>query len=134
MKKAFATVLFISFLCVAISQAESEAWLTVWFLLLLFAGVPLLLLVIRDLLVATRSRRHRGPWLLHTCAVFAALVGYGVGWMAVDSEHPKAYLQQWLVVVFPLLVYATPLLMLFHGLPISRLRYFYFGEEDDDGG
>ena len=52
--------------------------------------------------------------------------------MAVDSGHPKAHLHQLLVVFFPLLVYATPLLTLFHGLPMSELKYFYFLKKDDE--
>jgi hypothetical protein len=133
MKKGLAVLLLIVFLCVAISQTESEAWLTVWFLSLFFLALPLSLLVARDLVVSVMGGRRRGPMLLHTCAVFAALVGYAVGWMAVDSEHPKAHLHQWMVVLFPLFVYAAPLLMIFHGLPTSRLKYFYLGKEEGDG-
>jgi hypothetical protein len=130
--KAVATVLFLAFLCVAISQTDSDAWLTLWFPLLFFVGIPVLLLVVRDVwVVGGKWRNRRGPLLLHTCAVFAALVGYGVGWMAVDSPHPKAHLHQWMVIIFPLFVYATPLLMVLHGLPLSRLKYFYFGKDDE---
>jgi hypothetical protein len=132
-KSAIAVILLIAFLCLAIAQTEDELWLGVWLLLMIFVALPLLLLVARDLLAAATSRQRRGPLLLHTCAVFAALLGYGVGWMAVDSEHPKAELHQWLVVVFPLFVYVTPLLMLLHGLPVSRLKYFYLGRDEGDG-
>jgi hypothetical protein len=126
-------VAFILVLCVAIWRTTNEAWLTVWFLLLFFVGIPLLLIAIRDALISVKPAwLGRGPLLLHTCAVFAALVGYFVGWMAVDSEHPKAHLHQAFVVIFPLMVYATPLLMIFHGMPISRLKYFYFGGDEED--
>lgn len=133
MKKLALTILFITILCLAIWQTVSEAWLTAWFLLLFFVGLPLLLLAIRDSLLSIKPTwLGRGPLLLHTCAVFAACLGYFVGWMAVESEHPKAHLHQMLVVVFPLMVYATPLLMVFHGLPLSRLKYFYYAKDEDD--
>lgn len=132
MKKLSFSILFIAALCLAIWQTDSDAWLTAWFLLFFFAGIPLLLLAIRDALISVKPKwLGRGPLLLHTCAVFAALVGYLVGWMAVDSEHPRAHLHQAMVVIFPLLVYATPLLMIFHGMPISRLKYFYFARDSE---
>ena len=133
MKKTLGTILFIAGLCISIYVTDDEIWLSIWFIVLIFVGLPLLLLSLRDMLVSVAPRLRRGPLLLHTCAVFAALLGYGVGWMAVNSDHPKAHLHQWMVVIFPLFVYATPLLMLFHGLPVSQLRHFYFGAKIDDG-
>ncbi len=133
MKKLSLTILFIAALCVAIWQTSDEAWLTAWFLLFFFVGIPLLLLAIRDGLLSIKPWwLGRGPLLLHTCAAFAALVGYLVGWMAVDSEHPKADLHQSMVFIFPLLVYLAPLLMIFHGMPISQLKYFYYATDKDE--
>lgn len=133
MKKLSFAFLFIAFLCLAIWQTDSEAWLTAWFLLFFFVSIPLLLLAIRDALIRVKPKwLGRGPLLLHTCAVFAALVGYLVGWMAVDSEHPRAHLHQAMVVIFPLLVYAAPLLMIFHGMPISQLKYFYYARDSEE--
>jgi phosphatidylglycerophosphate synthase len=132
LKKLSFAILFIALLCLAIWQTDSEAWLTAWFLLFFFVSIPLLLLAIRDALISVKPKwLGRGPLLLHTCAVFAAFVGYLVGWMAVDSEHPRAHLHQAMVVIFPLLVYATPLLMIFHGMPISQLKYFYYARDPE---
>ena len=130
-------LLFAVFLLLGLSfliwRTDDDAWLTLWFILFFFVGIPLLLLGIRDALVSIKPRwMGRGPLLLHTCAVFAALVGYFVGWMAVDSEHPKAHLHQAMIILFPLFVYATPLLMLFHGLHVSELKKFYY-KSDDEG-
>ena len=119
MWRAFGTIVFICAICLAIYFSESETWQAIWFILLLFLGLPLVLLLLRDLFVlVTPKWLGRGQVLLHTCAIFAAFVGYGVGWMAVDSGHPKAHLHQLFVVAFALFVYATPILMLFHGLPV----------------
>ena len=132
-KKLSLTVLFIVCLCVAIWQTDSEAWLTVWFLMFFFIGIPLLLLAVRDSLVSVKPNwLGRRALLMHICAVFAACIGDLVGWMAVDSEHPKAHLHQMFVVFFPLMVYATPLLMVLRGLPISQLKYFYYARDEED--
>ncbi len=133
MKKLSLSIIFIAVLCLLIWQTTSEAWLTAWFMLLFFVGLPLVLFALRDALIPFKPKgMGRRPLLLHTCAVFAAFVGYFVGWMAVDSEHPRAHLHQSMVIVFPLLVYLTPLLMVFHGLPISELKSFYFSRGDED--
>ena len=125
--KTISIIVFITALCFAISSTDNESWLTAWFLLFFFAGIPLSLLVLKDLLV-TVVPRWLGPSqiLLHVCAVFGGVIGYGLGLMAVNSGHEKAHLHQLLVVFFPLMVYATPLLMIFHGVPISRVKEFYF--------
>jgi hypothetical protein len=130
------TAAFIGSLCFAISSTNDVSWLTVWFLLFIFGGVPLGLLATKDILVAFRPS-WMGPsqLLLHICALFAAVIGYAVGWMAVDSGHEKARLHQLAVVIFPLMVYGTPLLMVFNGMPLSRVKEFYFRSsqvEDDD--
>ena len=132
--RAIATTLFIAALCWAIGRTNSEFWLTLWFILLFFIGVPLALLSLRDLFYgfAKRKRFGRSQVLLHTCALFAAVLGYFVGVMAVQSEHPKAHLHQLMVVVFPLLVYVAPLLMVLHGAPLSRIKEFYIRPESDD--
>ena len=36
-----------------------------------------------------------------------------------------------MVVIFPLLVYATPLLMTLHGMPLSQLKYFYYASNEE---
>ena len=125
--KTISTVVLVTALCFAISSTNNESWLTAWFLLFFFAGIPISLLVLKDLLVVV-APKWLGPsqLLLHVCAIFGAAIGYGLGLMAVSTEHEKAYLHQLLVVVFPLIVYATPLLMIFHGMPISRVKEFYF--------
>ncbi len=130
--KTFGTVIFVAFLCLAISSTDNESWLTVWFLLFFFVGIPLSLFVLKDLLVVV-SPKWLGPsqLVLHICALFGAAVGYGVGVMAVSSGHEKAHLHQLMVVVFPLFVYATPLLMIFHGMPLSRVKQFYFKPRQD---
>lgn len=111
----------------AISITEDEAWLTIWFILFIFIGVPLCLLVLKDLLVVV-APKWIGPsqLLLHLCALFAAAIGYGLGVMAIEIGHQKAHLHQLMTVFFPLIVYATPLLMIFHGVPLSRVKEFYF--------
>ncbi len=132
MQKLTLTISFIAVLCFAIWQTENEAWLTAWFLLLFFVGIPLLLVAIRDALVSVKPKwLGRGPLLLHTCAAFAALVGYLMGWMVEGSAHPKAHLHKSMVWVFPLLVYAAPLLMIFHGMPISQLKHFYYASDEE---
>lgn len=124
--KVISTVIFISLLCFAISSTNNESWLTLWFLLFFFAGIPISLLVLKDLLF-TVAPKWLGPvqLLLHLCALFGAAIGYGLGLMAVSSGHEKAHLHQLMVVIFPLMVYATPLLMVFHGMPLARVKEFY---------
>ncbi|WP_444886887.1 hypothetical protein [Microbulbifer sp. JMSA008] len=131
--KTISIIVFVAALCFAISSTGNELWLTAWFLLFFFAGIPLSLLVLKDLLVVV-APKWLGPSqiLLHVCAIFGAVIGYGLGLMAVSSEHEKAHLHQLLVVVFPLMVYATPLLMIFHGIPISRIKEFYFKSSQGD--
>ncbi|RDH45627.1 hypothetical protein [Zooshikella ganghwensis] len=125
--KTIITAIFVLVLCFAISSTVNEAWLTVWFLLFFFVGIPFSFLVLKDLLVVV-APRWIGPsqLLLHICALFGALVGYGLGAMAVSTEHQMAHLHQLMVVVFPLMVYATPLLMTLNGIPLSRVKRFYF--------
>lgn len=131
--KTISTVVFVSTLCFAISHTDNESWLTVWFLLFFFVGIPLCLLVLKDLLVIV-APKWLGPSqiLLHVCAVFGAIIGYILGWMAVSTEHEKAHLHQLLVIIFPLMVYATPLLMIFNGMPISRVKEFYCKSNQSD--
>jgi len=132
--RTISIIIFVSVLCKAISITSDESWLTIWFLLLIFGGVPLSLLAIKDVIVQI-TPKWLGPSqvLLHLCAVFGALIGYGLGVMAVASEHEKAELHQLLVIIFPVMVYATPLLMVLHGVPLSRIKNFYFKFNDKDG-
>jgi hypothetical protein len=125
--KIVSTSIFMVMLSYAISITNDEPWLTVWFVLFIFLGVPLCLLVLRDLVVVT-TPKCLGPSqiLLHLCALFGAAIGYILGFMAVNTGHEKAHLHQLLVVILPLMVYATPLLMIFHGMPLSRVKEFYF--------
>lgn len=131
--KLLIAILFFAGLCIAIWRTEAEGWLTAWFILLVYVALPLILVTARDALSGRMPRwLGTGQFLLHVCALFAAVLGYLVGWMAVDSEHPKANLHQLLVVVFPLFVYLTPLLMLLHGWSWTQIRFFYVGVPDDD--
>lgn len=124
--KVISTVIFVSLLCFAISSTNDESWLTLWFLLFFFVGIPISLLVLKDLLFIV-APKWLGPsqLLLHVCALFGAFIGYGLGIMAVSTGHEKAHLHQLMVVIFPLMVYAVPLLMVFHGMPLSRVKEFY---------
>jgi hypothetical protein len=124
--KILFTVIFVSALCFAISNTNNESWLTLWFFLFFFAGIPISLLALKDLLF-TIAPKWLGPsqLLLHICALFSAFIGYGLGIMAVSSGHEKANLHQLMAVIFPLMVYATPLSMIFHGMPLSRVKEFY---------
>lgn len=120
------TVIVIASLSWAISSTDNELWLIAWFLMFIFIGVPLVLVTTRDLLVHLKPRwLGRSQLLLHVCAIFGALIGYLLGVMAVESEHPEAHLHQLLVVIFPLMVYLTPLLMILHGMPLSKIKNFY---------
>ena len=125
--KAISTMCIVGGICFAISSTDSEPWLTAWFFLFFFLGVPLSLLVFKDLFFVV-APNWLGPsqLLLHICALFGAAIGYGLGIMAVSTGHEKAHLHQLLVIIFPLLVYATPLLMILHGMPFSRVKEFYF--------
>lgn len=109
--QASLTAVLITGLCLAIGRTESEGWLTAWFLLLFFGGVPLALLSLRDLIARWKPRRvGRSQLLLHICALFGAVIGYVVGALAVASEHPKAHLHQLMVLVFssPCVLGTTP--------------------------
>ena len=127
LRKTASTMAFVVALCFAISSTNNESWLTIWFALFFFGGIPLSLLVLKDLIV-TVAPKWLGPSqiLLHVCAAFGAAIGYALGVMAVSTEHEKAHLHQLLVVIFPLVVYATPLIMLFHGMSLSQIKGFYF--------
>lgn len=124
--KVISTVIFVSLLCFAISSTNHDSWLTVWFFIFFFVGIPISLVVLKDLLF-TVAQKWLGPsqLLLHICALFGAFIGYGLGVMAVSSGHELADLHQLMVVIFPLMVYAVPLLMVFHGMPLSRVKKFY---------
>lgn len=134
LKKAVLIMVFVVALCLAISSTNHESWLTVWFTLFVFVAIPLSLLVLKDLIVIV-APKWLGPSqiLLHVCAAFGAVIGYALGVMAVSTDHEKAHLHQLLVVIFPLVVYAMPLIMLFHGMSLSQIKGFYFkcrnGEE-----
>lgn len=118
----------------AIAATEDESWLTVWLLVFVFIALPTLLLSLRDLLALVSPRwLGRRPLFLHICAAFGAGIGYGLGWMAVDSGHPQPHLHRLLVIVFPLIVYVTPLLLLLHGQAYDQFKAFYLGTRDEDG-
>jgi len=130
--RGIVTVLFVSILCWAIGSTDNESWLMVWFILLIFLGVPLSLMTLRDLAsLFTPKWLGRSQVLLHVCALFGAVIGYYVGVMAFESEHPKVHLHQYMVVVFPALVYLAPLLMVFNGVPLSNIKKFYFKSGSD---
>lgn len=124
--KVISTVIFVSLLCFAISRTNNDSWLIVWFSILFFVGIPISLLVLKDLLF-TVVPKWLGPsqLLLHVCALSGAFIGYGLGIMAVSSGHELAHLHQLMVVIFPLMVYAVPRLMVFHCMPLSRVKEFY---------
>ena len=98
MRRALATFLvvavFVAALVFAIgNMANESAWLVAWFLLFIFLGIPLALLSIRDVLLtvfAQTSATFRAWLLLHVCAAFSACIGFGLGYMARASGHPKA--------------------------------------------
>ncbi len=72
--KTIITAIFVLVLCFAISSTVNEAWLTVWFLLFFFVGIPFSFLVLKDLLVVV-APRWIGPsqLLMHICALFGVL-------------------------------------------------------------
>ena len=119
MRRALAKLLAVAVLVAALvfaigNTANDSAWLIAWFLFFFFLGVPLVLLSIRDVLLALfagASPTFRAWLLLHVCAAFAACIGLGLGYLARASAHPKAELHQWLVVILPALVYLAPLLL-----------------------
>ena len=129
MKNIF-ILLFSILLLALISTTENENWRSIWTILFVFLAIPLLLLVLKDFLTNI-TPNWIGPTqlLLHICAIFSALIGYGLGLLAVKTGHEKAHLHQLLVVIFPVLVYSTPLLMLFHGMPLAEIKKFYFKTE-----
>ncbi|MDF1779908.1 MAG: hypothetical protein P1U67_01305 [Alcanivoracaceae bacterium] len=132
-KKALYTVLLIGFLCFAISRTNNESWLGAWFSLLFFVAIPMGLLVIKDLLVLIApSWLGSHQVLLHVCALFSAVVGYGLGDMAVSSGHESSELHRLFVVIFPLAVYMIPLMFILHGVPLARIKAFYFKPQKDD--
>jgi hypothetical protein len=116
--KLLLVAVLIAGLTFAIGHAENDSnWLVVWFLLLIFLGVPMALLSIRDLLVGVFSQRSASfrAWLiLHVCAAFAAAIGFGLAHLAAVSGHPKAALHQWLVLVLPALAYLAPVFLAIH--------------------
>jgi hypothetical protein len=82
--KTALTVIFVAFLCFAITHTNNESWLTAWFLLFFFAGVPLSLLVLKDLLAVVVSRWiGSSQLLLHVCAMPNLRVKC--------DKHPAAY-------------------------------------------
>jgi hypothetical protein len=115
-------------LAFAISRTNDDGWLTLWFLMAIFGAVPFLLMAIRDFALAmlggSISDRGRSWALLHTCAAFATLLGYGVYALARASDNPMASRQAWLIVVFPALVYLTPVLLALHGNSSFAKRLF----------
>jgi len=113
-----------------ISTTDNENWRSIWTILFVFLAIPFLLLALKDFLTNV-TPKWIGPsqLLLHICAIFSALIGYGLGFLAVKTGHEKAHLHQLLVVIFPALVYSTPLLMFFHGMPLTEIKKFYFKAE-----
>lgn len=131
--KALLVFIFVSTLVIAISLTDNESWLTVWLLLFIFVGIPLSLLVTKDLLVNFFPKwLGSSQVLLHICALFGAIIGYGLGVLAVASGHEKAQVAQLMVVIFPALVYLTPLLMLFHGVPFTNIKHYYYKPQNNN--
>ncbi len=124
--KYILTLLFMLFLSVAIYIAESDTWVSVWMLLFIFLGLPLSFMSLRDLIVKVLPN-WLGPSqvLLHLIALFSAVLGYFLGYLAIESQHPKAELHQLMVVIFPAMVYAAPLITLLHGAPFVSVKRFY---------
>ena len=128
--KLLAAFAFVALLAGAIGFTENESpWLVAWFLLFFFAGIPVALLSLSDFASAIfhgRGEGFRGWIFLHVCAVFAAGAGLLLGQLAKASEHPKADLHQWLILVLPSLVYLAPVLLALHsgdfGFPRSLTR------------
>lgn len=119
--KALAAMIFAASLCAYIACAEQEPW-GGWYLLFIYIAVPLNLLFIKDLLVCVMPR-----WLapeqvlLHVCAMFAAVLGYGLGLLSHWSGIEGAPARYVLTAIFPLVVYGVPLLMVLHGVPVSLI-------------
>ena len=131
-RKLFGAVIVLAALCLALPYVENEGALGAILLVLIYVSIPVILLSLRDFIVHRRLNGiARGPLLLHVAALFAALVGYGVYWMAVASEHPQVEKHRWFILLFPLLVYATPVLLLFQGLSLREVRDLYTGGDDD---
>lgn len=120
----FAVLLLL--VCLLVARTNDEDWLTVLFPVLFFIVIPAFLLSVRDVLL-TWLKPWLGPrqLLLHVCAVLAAVVGYFVGEMAVQSGHERADLHRWMVLVFPMAVYLMPVVMALNGVPLSRIKAFY---------
>jgi len=118
-QKCLIAALLILGLVYAIANTDNESnWLVVWFLLFFFLGIPVGLICIRDLLLAifpSSSLSRRAWFILHVCAAFAAAIGWLLGYLAVSSGHPKASLHQWLVLIFPGIVYLVPVVLALHG-------------------
>jgi hypothetical protein len=105
--------------------ANDSSWAIAAWLGFIFFGIPLLLLAVRDLVLAFVSRRSESfrAWLmLHICAAFAATVGALLAWGARASGHPKADLHQWLPLVLVGLVYAAPIFLALHSRSLGFLR------------
>jgi len=113
-KKLATVVTIIAFLCFAIIITDSELWLTIWLVLLIFVGVPLCLVSVADIV-----REIRGPEAetgffstgIHVTAVFACLVGYLLYRMADWTDHAFEDKHVYLPFIFVAVVYGYPLLM-----------------------
>lgn len=107
--------------------SKDDLWVTVWLILLIFVSPTVILLSLRDTLVAFRSKFSRSPQalLLHLCAIFAALIGLGLWRMGISSGNPMANRQIWLILILPATVYVTPLLMAIRGSNYQILVLFY---------
>jgi Zn-dependent protease with chaperone function len=115
--KFFAVVVFIAALIFVLRHADSETWVGIVLLLLIFLGLPLALFSISDVLRALPFRGFAGrAWPLHIGAIFAALLGAFFGRLATLSEHPQAELHQWFPLIFPAILYS--IVPLFH-LPFA---------------
>jgi len=99
------------FLCLALSQSTSDLWIGIWLASLIYVALPAVLFVLRDLfglIVRPRSEHGSSLLLLHVCAAFAFLLGYGVYKLSVWSEHPMVDKHRLLPFLFAAIVYGVP--------------------------
>ncbi len=105
---------FVALLCVAIALAQSEMYLTIWLVLLIFVGLPLVLVTISDAIRTLRSSDRAEGFFstgIHVTAVFAFALGYILSQMAIWSDHPFKEKHAYLPILFVALVYGYPLVM-----------------------
>ena len=114
LSKLIAIIVILCSLGVAIGVTESEIWLGAWFILLIYFGIPVLLLSIADLIRSFRGTPEKHSVFstgIHVTAIFGFLVGFLLYKMAVWSEHPSVDKHAYLPLLFVAMVYGYPAIM-----------------------